>query len=80
MQTEINTLSVKIEAQIEVTQSSFKDITGKEASEDDIKNAGSEIAEPSGVVNTGRPEISATDSAIIKMKTLTSHKGTCEKV
>ena len=80
MQTEINTLSVKIEAQIVVTQSSFKDITGKEASEDDVKNAGSEIAEPSGGVNTGRPEISATDSAIIKMKTLTSYKGTCEKV
>ena len=56
------------------------EITGKEASEEDIKNAGSEIAEPSGGINTGRPEISATDSAIIKMKALTENKGACGKV
>ena len=58
----------------------YKEITGKEASEDDIKNAGSEIAAPSPGVNTGRPEISATDTAIMKMKSLTENKGACEKV
>ena len=63
-----------------MAQAAFKEITGKEASEDDIKNAGSEIAAPSEGVNTGRPEISATDSAIIKMKSLTENKGACEKV
>merc|ERR1711892_138807 len=80
VQTEINALGAKIEAQIAVTQAAFMEITGKEASEEDIKNAGSEIAEPSGGINTGRPEISATDSAIIKMKALTENKGACEKV
>merc|ERR1712128_352671 len=80
VQVEIDALSAKIEAQIAVTQAAFIEITGKEASEEDIKNAGSEIAEPSGGINTGRPEISATDSAIIKMKALTENKGACGKV
>merc|ERR1719206_865938 len=80
VQIEINSLSTKIEAQIAITQAAFKEITGKEASEDDIKNAGSEIAAPSPGVNTGRPEISATDTAIMKMKSLTENKGACEKV
>ena len=41
--------------------------------------AGSEIAESKGL-NTGAPEISATDSALITMKSLTENKGSCEKV
>ena len=40
---------------------------------------GSEKAESKGL-NTGAPEISATDSALITMKSLTENKGSCEKV
>ena len=79
-QTEINGLSAKIKAQIAITQEAFKELTGKEATDEEIDNAGSEIAPPAQGVNTGRPEISATDSAIMKMKSLTENKGACEKV
>jgi len=80
VQMDITALTEKIKAQIAVTQAAFKDITGKEASDEDILNAGSVIAKPSPGPNTGRPEISATDSAIMKMKSLTENKGSCEKV
>lgn len=80
VQTEINGLSAKIKAQIAITQEAFKELTGKEATDEEIDNAGSEIAPPAQGVNTGRPEISATDSAIMKMKSLTENKGACEKV
>ena len=73
-------MSAKIEAHTALVQATFKELSGSEATDEQIKKAGSEVAEPKGGLNTGAPEVSATDTALMKMKSLTSNKGSCEKV
>merc|ERR1712128_393377 len=77
--TSIESLSAKISAQIALVQATFKELSGSDATDEEIKMAGSEIAEPKGL-NTGAPEITATDSALLAMKSLTENKGSCTKV
>merc|ERR1712106_250199 len=77
--TSIESLSAKISAQIALVQATFKELSGSDATDAEIKMAGSEIAEPKGL-NTGAPEITATDSALLAMKSLTENKGSCTKV